>query len=260
MFDINKLSKKIFESIKKYIDLSEIGEIEYKSNFYMDEYEDYLENDIEDTDSPENRIEYWKDNVDFDVTYYDNVTFHEMSSDVLSYEDIVDMFGDKIADIILDDCMKDGEGKIEPWTVLQEEEINIEDSEKLNKIAKKIFRNGIYYKDARGFILSDGTVIYTEMEHNEIVKLDGIDNKFQFIKLGNIRILPNSIDVGKIPTEEQKDVLEKMIRCYSGDVFYLDLYKNGSESGCKYVNPYYNRIISDIYKFYNDGIIPFGDN
>ena len=236
------------------MDISEIGAFNYEWDFDEDEYREYLQdNGVE--DSRENLIEYIKDNVSFDMEFLDNDTFHVFDRKSLSYDDIEYYFGEALAEKALNDCLEDGHGYAETVS-LYNDEIDINNSEELNDAAKKLLRHGEYYKDCRGFILSDGTVVYTPSEHNECSKIYGVEGTFHFIKLGNIRVLQNSIDIGKKPTEKQYKTLINVIRCYSDSELYLDIISNNVS--VKYVNPQWRYVIGEIERFYNDGIKPSG--
>ena len=76
-------------------------------------------------------------------------------------------------------------------------------------------------------------------DHNNITSINGVDNKWQFVEDGNPSIMDNNLSVGNTLTYEQQMVVSRMIRCYA--------------------NPDYRRVIADINRYYNEGIIPQGD-
>lgn len=239
-------------------DISQIGEFAYSWDFDEDFYEEYLqENELE--NSKETLLEYIRDNVLFDVEFLDNETFHMFDHETMSLEEISDEFGDKLAEAVLDDCMKRGEGRFEACCLF-DDEIDVNDKEQVNNMAKKLLQHGSYYKGCRGFILSDGTVVYTPNEHNQCTIISGVKDTFHFIRLGNIRLLPNAIDIGQEPTEQQKKVLRQVIAAYSDSELYLDIMDNGSEHSVKYKKPNWKYVMGEINRYYKEGIKPIGRN
>ena len=236
------------------MDISDIGAFNYEWDFDKDDYLEYLQdNEMEDTQ--ENLIDYIKDNVSFEIELLDNETFHVFDRKYLCYDEIEDIFDERLAKRVLEDCMDDGHGSVETMS-LYNDEIDVNNSEELNAAAKKLLQHGSYYKNCRGFILSDGTVVYTPSEHNECSRIYGVEGTFHFIRLGNIRILQNSIDIGKKPTEEQYETLRDVIRSYSDGELYLDILSNNIS--VKYVRPQWRYVIGEIERFYDEGIKPSG--
>ena len=185
-------------------DISQIGEFVYTWDFDKADYEEYIQdNELENNN--ETLLEYIRDNVLFEIDFLDNDTFHQFDSETMSLEEISNEFGDKLANAILTDCLEDGKGRFETY-YLFDEEIDVNNKEQVNDMAKKLLQHGEYYKNCRGFILSDGTVVYTPNEHNQCTAINGVKNTFHFIQLGNIRLLQNSIDIGQQPTTQQTSV------------------------------------------------------
>ena len=239
-------------------DISQIGEFVYSWDFDTDEYNEWIEEaDLDNTE--ETLMDYINNNVSFDIEFLDNETFHCFETETMSLEEIEDEFGEKLAQIVLSDCMKDGEGRMET-ALLIDDEIDINNDQQLNDIAKKLLQHGEYHKNCRGFILTDGTVVYTPNEHNQCTIINGVKNTFHFISLGNIRVLPNSIDIGKEPTNAQRQVLRQVISSYSNEELYLDIMDNGTEHGCKYNNPNWQYVIGEIDRYFREGIKPTGKN
>ena len=239
-------------------DISEIGEFQYSWDFDQDEYEEYLQ-DNEMENSQESLLEYINDMVTFDVNFIDNETYHQFASANMTLDEISNEYGEELANIVLSECMKDGKGYIETSTLYDNVKVNLNNPNELNNIAKTMLRHGEYFKGCRGFILSDGTIVYTPNEHNECTKINGVKDKFHFIRLGNIRILPNSIDIGKEPTYQQKNVLRQVISSYSnGDELYLDIFDEHNVISAKYKNPQWRYVLGEIERYYNEGIKPMG--
>jgi len=244
----------------KNIDLSEVGKIECETYFDEDEYNEWLTNE-ELIDSEEVRKQYFTDEISYDVTYYDNETYHFMENDYsVLYSDLEELFGEEMAEKILKGCMQDGKYSFETYEIYENNTYNLSNCNEVNDIAMKLFRHGEYYKNCRGFILSNGVIVYTEAEHNEICLIPGVETKFQFIEMGNIRILPNSIDIGAEPTYEQEEVLREVIASYSEEELYLDIFTKNGEIGAKYIHPDWRYVLGEIDRFYSEGIKPQGSS
>ena len=242
----------------KNIDLSDVGKVECQADFDDEEYNEWLV-DNELTDSEQSRIEYFTDVIEYEVTYYDNETYHVMECDYsVMYSDLEELFGEKMAETILSECMKNGKYEFETYELYADNSYDLSNPQEVNDIAVKLFSHGDYYKDCRGFILSNGVVVYTPNEHNEICMIPGVDSKFQFIEMGNIRLLPNSIDIGAEPTYEQEEVLREVIASYAEEELYLDIFDKHSEIGVKYTNPDWRYVMGEINRYYSEGIKPQG--
>lgn len=233
-------------------DISEIGAIQCQLNFDEDYYLDYLqENGLQDSDDV--KKEYIKGQCDYDVTYLDSEYFHDMGEyDTMTIEEIEEEFGNRCAEDVFITCMDGREHDFEIQAY--QDSIDINNPKELNAEAVKCLRHGGYFKNCRGFILTNGVVVYTGAEHNMCSKIPGINGTFDFIRLGNIRVLNHGVDIAKPPTEEQKKVLNQMFQSYYGEELYLDLMndKNG-HTGKKYnsCEPY--EVMQDIYDYFNSG-------
>lgn len=233
-------------------DISEIGAIQCQLNFDEDYYLDYLqENGLQDSDDV--KKEYIKGQCDYDVTYLDSEYFHDMGEyDTMTIEEIEEEFGNRCAEDVFITCMDGREHDFEIQAY--QDSIDINNPKELNAEAVKCLRHGEYFKNCRGFILTNGIVVYTGAEHNMCSKIPGINGTFDFIRLGNIRVLNHGVDIAKPPTEEQKKVLNQMFQSYYGEELYLDLMndKNG-HTGKKYnsCEPY--EVMQDIYDYFNSG-------
>lgn len=259
---VEKTLKKSLNAINEnYYEPNEIGSISiYDCNFDEDDYQDYLNtNNIQ--DSTKTKIQYIKDNCSFELEYKDSEYFHHMDYDVLYYDDIADKFNEQLANDILMSYLNNNNYYNESFDVLDymfDDDSNV-DTNNIHEIendAMKKLKHGPYYDGARGFILTNGTMVYTEAEHNMITRVAGISDKYFPIKnLGWIRVLPNSINIGKIPTEQQQNILYKIIDYYKNQTLYIDMFKNGSEHPFVYEHPSYRKIINDIRLFYSNNNI-----
>ena len=230
---------------ESYEELNDYGMIEYSWDFDEDEYHEYLEEDSLE-DSAETLEEYIHDNVRFEVEFFDNETFHQVKCEDYYYDDLEDAFDEKVARIIINDCKKSGKGKLEISCLYDDEELDLNDNEQVNDRAMKVLSYGNFYEGCRGFILTNGVVVYTPAEHNQCTAINGVKGTFDFIRMGNIRILDHSIDIGKYPTEAQFMVLQKVIRTYSP--LYMDIISGGTEISKIYERPNYEMVVRDIKK------------
>lgn len=239
-------------------DSSEIGAVNYSWDFDEEEYQEWLV-DAEYENTQEALMEYINDNVEFELEYLDNETYHTCGCDYVDYNTLEDMFGEKMQKEILTTCMSDGSGSFETVNLYSDDDVDINDRNSVNNMAMRLLRHGDYFKNCRGFILTNGVVVYTESEHNEICRIPNINNKFDFIRMGNIRILPQSIDIGAAPTSEQRSVLRKVIASYANEELYLDIYQGKSSIGAKYIQPDWRYVMGEIDRFFSEGIKPQGN-
>ena len=232
-----------------------VGKIEYEWNFDIDEYLEWLsDKGIEDT--KDNWMQYIEDYVEFYLEFFDNETYHRFDHDTTDIATIEDEYGKNCADKILSDCMKKGKGDLE--TFLLVDDVDLNDPSEINKEAKKIFRTGGYIKDSRGWILSNGECIFTNEEHSICTKIPGVKSTYNFLKLGNIRFLSRSINIGKEPTFDQYLTLRVIVSQYENDVLYLDISDNGTHSAI-YTEPDVNYVINEIKRYFREGIFPKGN-
>lgn len=232
-------------------DISEIGAINLTLDFDYDEYEEYIqEYNLQNTQ--DNLITYVRDYCNFDVEYLDSEYFHSTGDyDSMSYDELCNEFGEKLANDALKDCL-DGKEHSYEISAYQNDDVNINDRTSLNAAALKYLKHGEYFKGCRGFILTDGNIVYTESEHNQCSKIPGIKGTFHFISLGNIRIMNQGMDIKLPPTRKQMEVINDILYHYEGENFYLELmndnigYQNKQYQLC---NP--NKVINDIVNYFN---------
>lgn len=245
--------------MRNYPDISEIGEIDFSWDFDRDDYEEWL-GDCEIEGSEGSLDEYIRDNVSFELAFLDGDTFHEFARATMSSDEIEDKYGHRIASEIFRQCKANDGGRFETACVVGDE-IDINNPVELNAEAMKLLRHGEYMKDCRGFILSNGTVVYTPLEHNQCTSIFGVKGTYHFIRLGNIRVLQNSVDLARRPTVQQRRVLYKVINSYNGDRLYLDIISDGgTELSAEYVNPNPQYVLGEIDRYFDEGIRPQGRN
>lgn len=243
--------------ITENINLDGVGELEIGWDFDEDDYRDWLsENGLE--HNKQSLIAYVRDSVTFEVEYFDNDTYHHMGYDYADYDDMVNNFGEELTYEIIDEIDKNGSYRIETSELYNSEEFDVNNPDELNNIAMKILNHGEYYKGCRGFILTNGVIVYTPAEHNMVSQINGIRGTFDFIKKGNIRILNQSIDLSKQPTPEQREVLRKVIASYSNEELYVDIMDGNGECGSTYVKPDWRYVMGEIDRYFSEGIRPQG--
>lgn len=245
---------------KQVPDLSEISGFSYEWDFDEESYQEWLEEN-EYSHNDETFMEYVIDNVTFTLHFYDHETAHYMTSIDLFYDDVVTEYGEKIANEMVDVLGNQGknEGSFDKMDLLCDD-FDINNPYELNKVAVTALPHGKYRKDGRGFILTNGVFVYTEGEHNECNIIPGVNGTFHFIKLGNIRVLPQSIDIPNEPTWEQEKTLEEIIECYKNEILYVTLFDKRGEHDVRFYYPQPERVINEINRFFRDGIIPTGES
>ena len=236
--------------------MSMIGAVNYSWDFDEDEYQEWLRDDMEGAQpTNENLREYIEDNVTFEIEYLDNETLHHFDSDNLIFSELEDEFGENMANKMLQTCLNDGSGSFETCDLYEDEVVDLNDPDSVNAMAVKLLQHGEYYKDCRGFILTNGEVVYTPAEHNQCSIIDGVNGTFVFIRLGNIRVLSQSIDLSKMPTREQMLTLRKVIKSYADEVLYVDILGDGATlSSAVYVRPSIDRVLGEITRYFTEGI------
>jgi len=204
-------------------DISEIGEFVFDWEFDEDEYAEYLE-DNEMEDSPESKKQFAMEYGEFNIEFLDSETYHNINSATLSYDEIADNFdefGEPLANYIVDTCLADGQGRIEKSCLISYDNFNVNNPDELNALAVKLLPSGGYFNGCRGFILTNGTIVYTPIEHNQSSVIPGINGTFDFIKHGNIRVTLDGLDICKPPTQEQMRTIANIVRYFKNKTLYV---------------------------------------
>ena len=137
--------------------------------------------------------------------------------------------------------------------------INSHEFGDVNETAKQLFKNQLteYYPNLHGYIMQDGTCIdLGGDDHNTICKIPQINDKWEFIALGNIRCSNSFFDLIQEPTREQKYALRKLI-ANSNDLS-VDIFSEDSVSPLTSAiyrgtpNPSY--VLGQIDRFFDEGI------
>lgn len=199
----------------------------------------------------------------YEVWYETNYTNgHEKE---WTYDDIEYYLGSDMADMIGDGEGKDnGDGT---FTIDQGENIDLNNVESVNDIAKKIFGETWSFSLA-GYLLTDGTLLDFSQgqgtrtaDHRSINMIDGMD-MYKFINLGNIRMMPESpgITLSQKPTYEQKQKLSMFISKYGrrNGYFYMDVIDTNGDNiwNKEYDYPYAEIVLDDIDMWFDSGISP----
>ena len=197
------------------------------------------------------------------IEYFDD-SFGEHLNDrgvEMDYDEIEDTFGSRILQQMMNGEGINRGGGSKELTIGANTTPKSMSLKDVDDVAKRILPSTPFYIGCRGFILYDGTIVETLSEHNMVTSIDGIDNKFQFIELGNIRILDRSVDIALPPTPQQRRVLAQVINAYSVSEVYLDIMDNkrGSVSA-HYNHPDYRVVLADIDRYFENGIKPKQEN
>lgn len=233
------------------IEVSDIGSIAVQLDIDEDAYAEFLD-DNSLSDSMESRVRFVRDeDAEYEVEVFDAITYHSMGFDYMTIDEIEDYFGEGMASRILGECMDGESHEYESSDFFGDREVNLSDPEQLSKAAMERLPHGEYFKGARGFILPNGVIVYTPMEHNHCSSIPGVEGTFHFIELGCIRVLEQGIDIAKEPTYKQYSVLSDILAMNYGKEFYVDL-RGGKAGrfGKRYTDCDGDEIISDIENYY----------
>ena len=238
--------------------LDGIGQVDLSLDIDSDEYANWL-SDNELTDSRESLMRYIGEQADIDVEYFDNETYHTCGYDSCSISELEDCVGTKMCSELLDKLIENGSASFETCDVYNSTDFDVNNPNELNDIAMKLLNHGGYFKGCRGFILTNGVIVYTPMEHNEVSRINGIKGTYDFLRKGNIRLLDRSIDIALKPTQEQRNVLRQVIASYSDGDLYLDLFTENNYIGVQYHEANYQYVLGEIDRWFAQGIKPQGN-
>ncbi len=196
----------------------------------------------------------------YDVLIYDidgNIIYEDNN---LSEYELDELVGDDISYIIWKgEYQKNTNATLKQNYPFCLQDFNTHDFGDPNESALKIFKNNLtdYHPDLHGYIMQDGTCISLGYEdHNIITKIPNINDKYDFIALGNIRCSSNFFDLIKYPTSAQKRVLRKLIA--NADDLSVDIYDANNDTpltSALYrgkIEPTY--VLNQIDRFFSDGI------
>ena len=238
----------------QHVDIESINTIEY----YVKEEEEYFGDEDEEYngDLLEKYLVYDIEckNTDYDVVF---------AEDNMTIEEIEESLGSEIAQKITnrEGYTKDNESYYLTDLLYS---ISVDDNnvDEVNAAAKRLFSTcDSYYKDCRGYILTDGTILDFG-PNTDHISIGSVGNQriASFLQLGNIRIGVQSIELACEPTFEQKRQLRRMINYYSDEELYVDIvqdkgYQYGQPlTSAKYINPSFDKVYGEISRFFDEGI------
>ena len=253
--DIQRKQKKpLLEYYNRNIpDIDEIGEFVFYWDFDEDEYAEYLE-DNELQDSYESKNSFAMECGEFNIEFMDAEYFHSIGMATMTYDEITDSFGEfgeSLANYVVNTCLKNDNGRIEKSELLSFDNFDVNNPDELNAVAVKLLQNGPYFIGCRGFILTNGVIVYTPSEHNKSSIIPGVKGTVDFIKKGNIRVTLDGLDICKPPTKQQLRTIVNIVRYFAGKTLYVT-YVNmtGGEQYQTFYDPNAENVLSKICKFF----------
>lgn len=184
--------------------------------------------------------------------------------DDLTIDDIEENLGEWVAKEIIDDVRKGyTNGRVTDIQDRNFENIDANNINEINTAAKRIFQTtDKYYKDTRGYILTDGTILVFG-DYTDHISINRVGNLTigKFESLGGIRIGKNSFELEKEPTKEQRYQLIRLINSYSHEELYVDIVKYSGEGtyasnicGKEYIHPDYHYVLGEIDRYFSEGL------
>ena len=242
-------SKIIKEGLYDNFDIRDADIIYY--NHYQEDWGDEEEPDIQDL---------------YNILIYDMDGNTIYENDGLLLYELDDILGENISSMIYNNESEPNTNpQLNKYYPYRLNYINSHEFGDVNETAKQLFKNQLteYYPKLHGYIMQDGTCIdLGEDDHNTITKIPQINDKWEFVELGNIRCLKDSFDLIQEPTREQKYALRKLI-ANSNDLT-IDIYSKDSDyvlTSARYIgnlNPSY--ILGQIDRFFDEGINLIGND
>lgn len=242
-----------------YVDWDNIDGIEFRCSYDEDDLQDAIANgEVDDS----NKDEWFNENAEFEMSFTTidgDTSYIDSTADMFDYEGIPS----EIQDLILNEFGKTREFGKDYYISDVSYTLANQMGGSVDDIAKRMFRTiDQYTQGIHGFCLKDGTWVLMPDggDHNSISCINGVDSKYDFIEMGYPSIYDNNLRVGDELTYEQEQQIGRVARSYSDSELYVSfLKKNGREESCRYSHPRYQRVLSDIRRFYSDGIAPQGD-
>ena len=249
----NPHSESIYES--KNYDMSEIGAVNCQLDFDEDEYIEWL-NDNELQDIPEVKTQFIKDYCTYSIEYLTAETFHSFDYDDLTYDEVIDTFGENMGMAMINDCMDGKEHSFETLEYAEDTPVDLTNPKEVNAAAKKYMRSVDHPAGQfRGFILTDGTVVDAGWDHIACTRIPGVKSREHFVQLGNIRFSNTGLEFAKYPTHEQLRMLRIYCEYHQSDTIYVDIVneKNG-RGDFTYNGIDFQELVNDLYNYFTHGI------
>lgn len=201
----------------------------------------------------------------YEVECYDKEGNVLYSDSYLTIDELNDVLGTELTTMI-----SNNEGhKSGNWYVIEDIistrsfDVDNNDVEQVNALAKRLFSHSdIYHGGDRGYILTDGTILEfgPNIDHASISSV-GNQTIGSFLKLGNIRIGVQSMELATEPTYEQRKQIRRLVNYYQNEELYVDIITYDGEgmygktlTGAKYSNPDYRKVMGEIARFFTEGI------
>ena len=217
--------------------------------------------DINDIEYYVNEPEDEDDELNFDIECWDKKGDKIYSENMVYVSELNEIFGERIADMIRNREGQFSNNSYMLSDIMNSSVSNPDDVDEVNAVAKKVFPSYDFYsKDMRGYILTDGSVLYfgDNIDHASINWVDGM-TVGKFVGLGNIRIGHQSFELAKYPTDKQMYLLKKLISSYRNDWLYVDIidYQGGTYgkviTSAQYQNPTVEWVMGEINRYFMDG-------
>ena len=249
----NSNSESIYES--KNYDMSEIGAVNCQLDFDEDEYIEWL-NDNELQDIPEVKTQFIKDYCTYSIEYLTAETFHSFDYDDLTYDEVIDTFGENMGMAMINDCMDGKEHSFETLEYVEDTPVDLTNPKEVNAAAKKYMRSVDHPAGQfRGFILTDGTVVDAGWDHIACTRIPGVKSREHFVQLGNIRFSNTGLEFAKYPTHEQLRMLRIYCEYHQNDTIYVDIVNEKIGRGdFTYNGIDFQELVNDLYNYFTHGI------
>lgn len=223
-------------------------------------------------------IDCYPDDTDLspEATTYNIIFYNEREElaerDGLTYGDIVDLFGEDKAVEVTKKVFLGGRNchqiPIGNYTALTFKKIDLNNENELLSHVKKLFKVVDHPTNACGWLLRDGSCIDlsggsddgTRIEDHRCVKvIEGIDDIYDFMNLGNIRLMPEApgIELSKEPSLQQIRALYRWIsnETSQGNSIIIDLADETGQIKCshEYDNPDVTKLTNQIIRYFREG-------
>ena len=233
----------------------DIGGVNCTLNFDEDEYEEWLQ-EYNLSDCPEVKTQFIKDYCSYSVEYLEAETFHVFDYEDLSYDEVLENFGNSMGMAIINDCMDGREHSFECLEYVEDVEVDLSNPNEVNAAAKKYMRSvDSPTGQFRGFILTDGTVLDAGWDHIACTRIPGIKTREQFVELGNIRFSNTGLEFAVYPTGPQIRMLRMYCEYHQNDTIYVDLINPKIGRGdFTYHGLDYEDLSNDLYNYFSRGV------
>ena len=210
--------------------------------------------------------EDWGDEEEPDIQDLYNILIYDMDGNTIYENDglliyeLDDILGEDISSMIYNNESEPNTNQqLNKYYPYRLNYVNSHEFGDVNETAKQLFKNQLteYYPNLHGYIMEDGLCIdLGGDDHNSICKVPQIDDKWEFIALGNIRCSNSFFDLIKEPTREQKYALRKLIA--NANDLSVDIFSEDSDSpitsAIYYGSPNPSYVLGEIDRFFNEGI------